>query len=848
MATPNAPVEPRRYDGWELRPAERVLCVDGRPVQIGNRAFDVLLALVEREGQVVAKCELLDAAWPGLVVEENNISVQIAALRKHLGRWAITTISGIGYRLSARRTAAPGSVAAPSEPVRPTTEDDRHDELLGRDEDLSALIELVSRTGLTSVVGAGGVGKTRLVREVFARHRIIAPELKHWVDLAPIRTVDQFVPLLAKSLGMALGDDVQAAGTLVAALSQSKALVVLDNCEHLLSEVSDVVELALRKAPLVRWLATTQEPLHISEETVYRLGPLTVPARDSTPTQAMEYGSVALLCQRAAAADRRFRLDDSNVAAAIALCEQLDGLPLAIEMAATRVATFGLEEVRSRLGERLRLLTRPKNGRYRHSTLQGIFDWSFGLLTEAEQAVFRRLEPFLGGFPAAMAERVTADANEGGAIDRWQALDALDALVDKSLVQRSETEPRRFHLLESARDYARLQLERADETKATRRRHAHAVADWFADAPEEAERMNDAEWLQRYASERNNVRAALESAARERMPDELARLTAALAMMDLFLCRQAEILQCPIPLDVLAEAQPRLRGIASLELSWSHYHDGDRALGTRLAHEAHEIFTSLNDAPRAYRALAQYTRLCEAQPGMSEQAADAWDRLQSANTAAMPLRTRLFCGISAGLLHRPGFTPARMQELGQLADGAGFDAMAGVCGCNVTDKMLILGSNEEAAATATRLLATGKRLPRARAVILHNQALALIRLGRIEEAYTPGRLAFHAMPSIAHFLVDLFALAAAREGRLADAAVLSGCGTRIRQERHEQPDLSEAMAIDETAALLQQGIPVSQLAELMQIGATMSAVEALMIKVFPREKCLPATVGTAAAA
>lgn len=832
---------PIRFEGWELRRQERQLLVAGQPVQVGGRAFDLLLVLVERRGRMVAKAELLEAAWPGLVVEENNVSVQIASLRKLLGQKAITTIAGQGYQLSAVPIGA-AAVDGSANALGP--DGDASVELLGRQTDLQEVSERMAESALVTIVGSGGVGKTSLAREVFARRCALVQQPGAWVDLAPVSEPRQVVGLIAKALGVEATEDFPA---FIAAIGQLAAIVVLDNCEHLRGEAARVVGLALEGAPRLRWLATSQVPLHVVGEAVHRLAPLAVPSeRGLPPSQAIEYGAIAMLCKRAAEANRRFRLDESNVDAAIELCDQLDGLPLAIEMAAARVATFGLDEVCQRLDQRMKLLTGGRRqGDYRHAALQDMYDWSYGLLSATEQAVFRRLEPFRDGFRSDMAQQVASDIGDGGQIDAWQALDALGGLIDKSLVQRAPDEQGRFHLLESARDYARARLVEAGEVAAVGRRHARAVASWFAEAHADADRMTDAQWIRHYVNERHNARAALAWAAENRAPEELAQLVAALAMMDWLLCRQAEILQCEVPLDVLAQASPKRKARAYLELSWAHAADGDHSLGLRLAQEAFEVFTQIGETTYAYRALAQITRLHETLPSMADQAHAAWARLRQFDDHQLPLRTRLFCAISAGLVYRADFTIERAQELGRMAEGAGFDSIAAICGCNLTDKLLVAGRHAEVVTTTDRLLRSVGHLPRASAFMLHNKAAALIREGRFDDAHLAGHQAFQAMPAIARFLVATFAFGAVREGRLADAAVLHGCGARYLRELHEQLDVSEAAALAETEARLKADMSASQLDELMSLGAAMAAHEALEIKVLARARTVQARGGRA---
>ena len=831
---------PILFHGWEVHPAQRRLIVGGIPMAIGSRAFDVLLALARRPGEVVTKNELMEAAWPGRVVEENNISVQITNLRKALGKDAIGSASRQGYQLCAHPRAEPSASRKSRRDDAPRTE------LLGRDQDVRELLARLDSTRLISVVGTGGVGKTSLAREALGRVRGVAADGVHWIDLAAANASDQVAPLIAKSLCITVDGGVDPLDEIALALPGRAGLIVLDNCEHLLDEVARCLRKLMPATLAMRWLTTSQAPLRIPGEVVYRLEPLAVPPKGVSAITAQEYGAVALLCQRSRESDRRFQLEDAQVDTAVFLCTQLDGLPLAIEMAAARVATFGLDEVCRRLDQRLRLLAGAKDGDHRHKTLQATFDWSYGLLSLVEQAVFRRLEPFLGGFRAEVAQQIASD--DDGIVDGAMFIETLGTLVDKSLVQRWVGTPGRFLLLEGAREYARSRLTASGEAAQVRRRHMRAVSAWFASAPHDADVMTDSQWTQRYAPERHNAIAALAWAGAEGAADDVARLVTAVTMIDLMLCQQAEILHCNVPLQLLESAEPALRARAWLELSWAHYLDGNREIGTQMALDAYQFFRVHGPPGQAYRALAQATRLYEARPGMSAEARDHWLALQQLDLRHVPLRVRLFCSISCGLLHRPGFTAAQMQDLGRMAAAAGFDALAAVCGSNTTDKLLIEGSNEEAADTAYALLALTTKLPRARAMNLTNLVLALVRLGRSREAYEPARLAFQVMPGVAHLLLCSFALAAARENRLADAAMLYGCASRIRQDRHELPDLSDEASIAETAARLAAGFDPQQQEQLMRLGATLSAAEALTIKVFPGEFMTEPTVAAPAAA
>ena len=811
------------FPGWEVRPIERLLLVAGAPVAVGSRAFDVLLALIAGQGAAVRKSALLDAAWPGLVVEENNISVQVAALRKVLGAATISTVPGIGYRLSTPvqdecdgSATAPRSAASPSLPAAAVARAAAG--LLGRDEDLAWLLRRVGHVPLVSVVGTGGVGKTALARSLFASVPASGDDL-HWIDLAPLRDGRQIAPLLSKALGIELDEFAHARDEMFSALSHARALIAVDNCEHLRIDVADLIDEAIRRAPAVRWLVTSQVPLHVAGEVVYRLGPLPMPRGDCGVAEAATCGALELLRERVTAADRHFVLTDANIRTAVDLCRKLDGLPLAIEMAATRVANLGLERVHQQLGARLRLPSSTRGHAARHHTLRSTFDWSFGLLAHDEQTAFLCLQPFLGGVCDDLAQRMLVGAS--AAADEWSAGELLGTLVDKSLLHRDGDAPGRFLMLESARDYAREVLEERGEMDQIRRLHAQAVAGWIGTAAEDAGRLGDHEWIERYEPERHNVRVALAWAGEKREPDLLALLVTALALIDTFVQSTSEVVRCDIPMEVLDRAAPGLRANACLETSWAHYMDGSREFGTELALRALDDFRATGDDAGVYRALAQLIRLYESRPDKLAEAREAWRSLQAIDERRVPLRSRLACAISAGFRYENTVTVKDLAELEQLALHAGFDALASVCRVQMTDRLLVEHRFEEALTVAEQALGHAELRPRARGFILTNQALALVRLDRESEARAPARQALRTLPSASYVLVDTFALAAARRGRFVDAAVMAGYGAKVRRDRDELPDPAEAEAIEETLSLLRTALSPGRLAELMQVGAAM---------------------------
>ena len=412
-----------RLGNFELYPSERRLCAAGRPVELGSRAFDVLLLLVEHRGRLVTKATLLEKVWPRLVVDENNIPTQIASLRRVLGVGAIRTVQGFGYRLelevSGPATNGGPRIATPSaQPPRlPLSTKrrawpDRFGPLLGREQDMSNVQDAIGRSCLVTIVGIAGVGKTRLAQEILAREAENPEAPVAWVSLASIDQVDRVPSAIALALGISLAEGIEEFAALRQAIENVPLLLILDCAEHLIHSLAAPLAALLLQTRGVRVLATSQAPFGIAGELVYRLGVLPVPAADLDVADAREFAAVALFAQRAAAADRRFELTAANTLQVADICRRLDGIPLALELAAARVPALGMTALLARLDDRFRLLKgagRPPD--QRHGTLHAAFDWSYGLLAPDEQRVFDRLGAFAASFSltAAACRRTHAE-------------------------------------------------------------------------------------------------------------------------------------------------------------------------------------------------------------------------------------------------------------------------------------------------------------------------------------------------------------------------------------------------------------------------------------------------------
>jgi predicted ATPase/DNA-binding winged helix-turn-helix (wHTH) protein len=505
------------FGPFRLLPEQRELWAGGEAVKIGGRAFDLLHALVDGHARTMTRSELFDRVWPGRVVEDQNLHVQVVQLRKLLGPKAITTVPGRGYRFALPVQHDGGAAATPAAPAaRPTgsaappvRDAHRHNlptsmpVLHGRSADLAALMRLLETQRLVTLTGPGGIGKTRLAQAAAAQWLQRSPDGVWQVELTAVSDAAALPAAIAQALGFAAAGPTGERAGLAQALAPLSLLVLLDNAEHLVDDVASLAELLLAAAPQLRLLVTSQAPLRLRPEQVHRLGPLPVPSlADATLDHADD--SVSLFAARAA--ERGVALRAEQLATVVEICRQLDGLPLAIELAAARVPLLGVQGVHDRLDQRLRLLTGgARDADARHRTLADAIAWSHELLSDDERRVFRRLGVFVGGFGLASAQQVAADAS----LDEWSVLDHLGALVDKSLVIADSAEPPRYHLLESARAFALEQLHAHDDPCLLRARHAEAMLTLAGQAHDRYFELTLIDYQATLAADLDNLRAAI---------------------------------------------------------------------------------------------------------------------------------------------------------------------------------------------------------------------------------------------------------------------------------------------------------------------------------------------------
>ena len=501
---------------FHLDPEAGVLTKSGVPMAVGARGIAVLTALVEHANEYIRKDDLMDAAWPGVVVEESNLAVQIWALRRVLsqapgGEGWIETLARRGYRFVgpvAEREA--GDQGAPGERKRSNLSEPLSP-FIGRERELLEIKRLLPGKRLLTLVGVGGIGKTRLALQL-AAEVIDAYRDGVWlVELGPVSD-----PLLVPS-SVAQVFGVRAAKSLVDALCahlrQRQLLLILDNCEHVLDASAKLADAVLRSGADTTIVATSREPLHVAGEQTYPLQALSLPERSAGIEAVGRSDAVQLFIERARRQLPSFELTSAHAGAIAELCIHLDGIPLALELAAARIRTLSVEQINARLDDRFKLLTTGDRRALPHQqTLRATLDWSHELLAPPERALLRRLAVFPGSFTL---EAATAIAGDDGT-DETTVVDLLSQLVERSLVGADPGEARpRYRLLETMRAYALEKLAEAEGTDAIQRRHAAYFATWLEMASDKTLRMTDAEWRVRYSPELANLRAALEWALGE---------------------------------------------------------------------------------------------------------------------------------------------------------------------------------------------------------------------------------------------------------------------------------------------------------------------------------------------
>jgi predicted ATPase/DNA-binding winged helix-turn-helix (wHTH) protein len=445
------------FGPFRLSPSERLIERSGEPVKLGGRALDILIALVERAGEVVSQRELIDLVWPNVTVDDGNLRFHVSGLRRalgdgHEGARHVINVPGRGYCFVSPVTPVGACTAAAGPPANAVGGlPPRLSRMVGRDAEVAALVSQIRSQRFVTLLGPGGIGKTTVA--VAVGHALSAEyDVVGFVDFGGVADARLVPRALAAALGLAAEPDALTA-SLSAGLAGRRMLLLLDSCDHVVETAAEWAEAIFAQTADISILATSREALRIEGEHVHRLAPLACPPLGGAPSAAevLTYPAAQLFADRVGVTCDHFALPDADAALVARICAKLDGIALAIELAAGRVEAHGLEGVEAMLDSQLNLLWQGRRtAPPRHQTLTATLDWSFDLLADSERTVLRRLRILAGSFTLEEAQIAARDA----AADVQDIAELLAGLVAKSLVMLdAQGARRRYRLLDTTRAY-----------------------------------------------------------------------------------------------------------------------------------------------------------------------------------------------------------------------------------------------------------------------------------------------------------------------------------------------------------------------------------------------------------
>jgi predicted ATPase/DNA-binding winged helix-turn-helix (wHTH) protein len=488
----------------------------GESTRLGSRAFDILELLIAAQGALVSKEAIMRRVWPDTIVEENNLQVHVATIRKALGadRDRIVTVPGRGYRMTGVTMAGSSAPVDPGECALVTHRSNTHNlplhmsALVGRQGTVADMLDAIEAAQIVTLVGSGGIGKTRLAVEAARRMLPRFPDGVAFVSLAPVSDPQFALDALATALGMKMSSCGLSLAHIAHEMRGKRLLIVLDNCEHVVDAAAAMAEVLAAAGDGMRVLATSREALRARDEVVYPVPSLEVPGPENPSDDVLQTSAVQLFLSRARAADPQFSSDERSIFLIGEVCRHLDGIPLAIELAAARAAVLGIEVLAARLDDRLRILSGGcRTALPRHQTLKATLDWSYRLLDESERAILRWLGMFVDAFTFDSACHVGAQLG----LTKADVMNALGGLVSKSLVIRADcsTSPR-YRLLETTRAYALQQLDDNGERGGAALAHAKSFCERFRRMQHDPATTSLHDGLADFTRELGNVRAALD--------------------------------------------------------------------------------------------------------------------------------------------------------------------------------------------------------------------------------------------------------------------------------------------------------------------------------------------------